>query len=66
MFPFADRASGIFRWYKAEAENAAGGYKPPNNPRPPLEEMEDDEDGDIMTIYLKERARLAALRARGR
>jgi hypothetical protein len=66
MLAFADRTPGIMRFYKDLAENNALGYKPPNNPRPPLEEMEDDEDGDIMDIYLKERARLAALRARGR
>jgi hypothetical protein len=64
MLAFADRTSGVFHYYKAEAERAAA-YRPANNPRPPLEEMEDDEDGDIMGIYLKERAGLANLR-RGR
>jgi hypothetical protein len=62
---FADRTSGIFRCYKAEAQRAAAGYRPANNARPPLEEMADDEDGDMMDIYHKECARLANLR-RGR
>jgi hypothetical protein len=65
MFAFADLTPGIFRWYKAEAENNAVGYKPPNNPRPPLEGTEDDEDGNIMDIYLKQPACPANLRRGG-
>jgi hypothetical protein len=62
MLAFADRTPGIMRFYEDQYNQALAGPQNKPQPRPPREEMglkgEDDNEDDLMTIYLKERERL--------
>jgi hypothetical protein len=62
MLAFADRTPAIIRHYENLYKQPCVGVPNKAQPRPPREEMGleggDDDEGNLMTIYLRERERL--------